>query len=251
MNDIVKQGSTALSTEYLDWAAALEAGIRKSQESTVLPGGKPILRLLKSGVWVYGANDDENQPGAELAINPRSIKHGWSCWTDYPGSQKNELKGEVMTFISAPKPAKPEPIDGFEYKPQVVFDLKYVVGDDAGLEVVYKSSSLGGLRAADNLQSALVKQIQEQVLAGTPYVVPIVQLLAADYQHTKYGQIFTPVFEIVDWANIEDANDRASTAKAKLAPATGGAAAAQPEPAPQAARARAAAPRRQRPAVVR
>jgi hypothetical protein len=73
-NNITPSGSRSLSA---DMASRLRSGIAESRATTILPGGKPILRLLKSGSWVFGQNDDDVQIGSEWAINPMQIGHGW------------------------------------------------------------------------------------------------------------------------------------------------------------------------------
>jgi hypothetical protein len=194
-NDITKPVSRALST---DMAAGLIAGIAESRASTPIAGGKPLLRLLKSGNWVYGQADDPVQDGSEWAVNPLSIKHGWSCWSDYPGNTKNELLGEVLVPVSDRKPIMPDPIGDFGWKEQRVFELKCVLGEDEGVEVLFKTSSVGGMRAVDSFFAELVDQLKKD----PAHPVAIVQLEVSDYQHQKYGQIFNPVLTVVDWTDM-------------------------------------------------
>jgi class 3 adenylate cyclase len=64
MNDVAKPKQTAVSAQLLD---RLKSGIAESRASTVLAGGgKPYLRMLKSGEWVYGQRDDEVHLRAEM-----------------------------------------------------------------------------------------------------------------------------------------------------------------------------------------
>lgn len=252
MNDVTKNGnaSTSLSTDYMSQLARLEAGILKSKETTIISGGKPLLRLLKSAVWVYGQNNDEVQDGSEWMINPLSMLHGYSCWSDYPGNQKNELLGEAMAPITEPKPLMPDPIKGYPFKQQAQFDLKCDLGEDKGIEVVYKTSSIGGIRAVDGLQSAIIAQLR----ADPAHIVPVVQLLHDDYDHQKYGQTFVPIFKIVAWADMNGGRAGQPAVAAPVQPqrGPGAAEAVAAKAAPAAAEmTRAAAPRRQRPAVVK
>ena len=223
-----------------DVVGGLLAGIADSRSSTIIAGGgKPLLRLLKSGTWVYGQNDDPVQEGSEWAINPLSIQHGWNCWSDNPGNTKNELLGETMAPVTAKMPAKPEKhSSGVEWKGQRQFELMCLNGDDEGLEVLYKTGSVGGMRAVDNFLAGLTKQLN----ANPGFPVAIVQLEVADYDHPKYGQIFNPIFEIVDWASMN--GDRLNGDDENPLPDPA------PAPAPKAPAAAvraSAAPRRQRP----
>lgn len=220
---------------------ALISGIAKSRSSTPLPGGKPLLRLQKHGEWVKGQGDDPVQEGASLICNTLSLMHGWSCWSAYEGAQKNELLGEVMALMTDDKPLKPEPINGFPFKEQRVVEMKILDGEDKGEEVMYKTSSLGGLRAMDELCKAVIEQLEKDPLR----FCPVVQLGVDSYPNKKHGGItFVPVLNIVRWLPVSgpDGSDNAST-ESKAKP---------PLKAPVAAAAAAragAAPRRQRPAV--
>jgi hypothetical protein len=235
-NDIAKMtGSTELSTDMLK---GLVEGIQESNSTTILAGGgMPILRLLKSGVFVYGQNADEVQEGSEWAINPLSIMHGWGCWSDNPGNQKNTLLGEIMVPVNQKKPLKPEPINGFEYKEQRFMNLMCVTGNDEGTEVVWKIGSLGGMRAYSNFSAAFTAQLRKD----PKHPVAIVQLLVDDYPHPKWGQTFVPVIEIVDWASLDGTRQNGASVNDPTP---------QPQPVAQPLRP-GAAPRRQRPAVVR
>jgi hypothetical protein len=181
-----------------DLVASLIAGIAESRASTPIVGGKPLLRLLKTGKWVFGQSDDPVQEGSSWAINPLSIQHGYVCWSNYPGAQKNEMLGEIMAPIHERKPEKPAAVNGFEYKEERIFELRCVDGEDEGVEVLYKGASLGAMRAVDGLFA----QIRAQLLQDATYPVAVVQLWSKDYQHSKYGQTFNPVFDIVGWATM-------------------------------------------------
>src|SRR5262245_53975377 len=121
-NALSKTAATALSVDIVN---SLVSGIAESRSTTPIAGLKPILRLLKSGVWVFGQGNEPVQIGSQWAINPMSIQHGWVCWSNSPDNKtKNELLGEVMATVREHKPIKPEDIQGFPYKEQRVFDLK-------------------------------------------------------------------------------------------------------------------------------
>jgi hypothetical protein len=250
-------GSTALST---DLVAGLRAGIAESRASTPIAGGKPLLRLLKNGVWVFGQSDDPVQEGSSWAINPLSIGHGWSCWSNHPPAlkRKNELLGEVMAPITSHKPPRPDDIQGFPFTEQRIFELRCLDGDDAGTEVLYKTSSVGGMRAVDTMLAKLV----EQLGTDPSHPVAIVQLESDSYNHSQYGQTFVPLIEIVGWADMSGEQAETSEASEDEAPApvsakpakAAGKASLKAVPAdaaaPAAASTRAgAAPRRQRPAA--
>lgn len=196
MNEIVARQGTAIGTDLL---SKLKSGIAESRANTVIAGGKPILRLLKDAHWVFGQKDDAVQENSIWAINPLSIAHGWVAWTNHEGNTKNTMVGEVMEPVHAPKPPRPAPTDGWPYSEQRMFELRCMDGDDEGTEVVYKVASIGGMRAVDDLLSALQGQLNDNPL----FPCPVVELLSDSYQHQKYGKIYVPIFSIVDWASME------------------------------------------------
>jgi hypothetical protein len=199
VNDLTGNGKgTAVSTELL---SSLRSGIADSRANTEITGGggKPLLRLLKSGQWVYGQTDEPVQEGSEWAINPLTVQHGWVCWSDYPGNTKNKRLGAALTPITQKKPGRPIDIDGFPWNDLWVFELACISGEDKGVEVTYNANSGGGKKAAD----AYLASLQRQIEVDPTRLVAIVQLEAASYQHVKYGQIFNPVLDIVEWVDMD------------------------------------------------
>jgi hypothetical protein len=222
MNEVsTRPGATALSTDLL---SKLKTGIAESRASTVIAGGKPLLRMLRDSQWVYGQRDDAVQENSSWAINPLSIAHGWCAWTNHEGGTKNTLVGEVMSPVHEPKPPRPAPVDNWPFTEQRMFELRCMDGDDQGTEVVYKISSVGGMRAVDELLS----QLQVQLGENPNYPCPVVQLMTDSYQHTKWGKIYVPIFDIVDWSTMDGRLDSEDNPTAT----NGAAAAPAPTPAP-------------------
>jgi hypothetical protein len=220
MSEMTKPAATALPAEL---AAKLLSGIAESRATTVIAGGgKPFLRLLKSGEWVYGVGDEDVQEGSHWAVNIMSLAHGWCCWVDTGEGQKNQLQGEVMASMAEPKPVRPPPIGTTAYAEQRGFDLKCLDGADAGKEVTYKTASVGGMRGVD----ALLVDIQKQLASDPSHPCPVLVLDADYYDHTKWGRIYTPQFEITGWADM-------------LGQQAGAAKVAPPEPPPAATATRA------------
>jgi len=182
-----------------DYAAALMSGIAESKASTIVAGGgKDLLRMLKSGEWVFGQSNEEVQPGSRWIANVMSFQHGWCCWVEGGPGQKNELRGEVMVSMAKAKPPCPPPIDGTPYKEQRVFDLKCLDGADAGTEVTHKVGSIGGMRATLDL----LDKVRGRLATNPKYSCPVLVLGTDHYDHNKWGRIYTPVLEVVGWADI-------------------------------------------------
>lgn len=217
-----------------DFVGKLSSGIAESRSQTHIPGGKPFLRLQKDGTWVYGAEDVEVEDGSTWCVNVMSLAHGWSCWVEKGQGQKNELMGEVMASMTEPCPARPAAIQMTEFQQQRAFDLKCMDGEDDGTEVQYKTASVGGMRAVDGLLAAIQKALVEHPQRA----FPVIKLEQDHYSHTKWGKIYTPIFSIVGWA---DMNGNVDDERPAVAPPTKTAAPApapepEPEPAPRARR---------------
>ena len=181
----------------VDFAEQLVRGIAESRSTTILGSGQPLLRLLKSGEFVFGQDNIEVQEGSRWLVNTVTLAHGWSCWVD--AGNKNELRGEVMTSMLRDKPPEPQPIAGTAFKEQRSFELKCLDGEDAGVTVLYKNTSDGGMKAADTL---LLSIQQQASIKGNIYLFPIVTLQQTSYQHPKWGLTYKPIFLIQGWADM-------------------------------------------------
>lgn len=217
----------ALTDEFLN---QLQTGIDNAIAQTHVGAGKPFIRLLKDGSWVYGPSNEEVQEGSSWVLNLMSFGHGWCCWVD-GGANKNELKGEAMGSVFQPRPAQPLPIEGTPFAEQFSFELKCLDGDDEGAEVLYKTASYGGKSAVVSLLDAIRKRAATERV----FVFPVLELQVDHYNHSKWGKTYTPVFEIVGWANANGELSATEELTEVEAPA--------PEPAKKAA---AAAPQRVR-----
>ena len=201
-----------------DFVKSLMNGIADSRAgSTTGYSGKPLLRLMKSGEWVFGQENIEVQEGSRWCVNVMSLEHGWTCWVD--NGSKNKLAGEVMAPVNVPRPPKPPPVDGTDYKEQRNMELKCLDGEDAGTEVIYKASSYGGLKAI----SKLMDEIYRQLARDPHHPCPVLELRSDSYPHCKWGQVVEPILAVVGWADmngrLEGAPEFASPTRPPAAPA--------------------------------
>jgi hypothetical protein len=162
---------------------------------TVAPMSSAIIKMDKTGHWVYGADQTEAEDDARWAVNPFSFVHGFIAWGD------GEVLAEKMASVTQPLPeldaAPPSAKKGWEQ--QVGLMLKCLTGEDAGLECRYTTTSVGGKRAVQTLAVAIAAQVEKD----PERPVPIVTLGKDHYQHKSYGRIYTPVFEIVEWVSMD------------------------------------------------
>ena len=167
---------------------------------TVAPTQSAILKMDKTGHWVFGADQTEAEDDSRWAVNPFSFVHGFIAWGD------GEVLGEKMASVTQPLPeldaAPPSSKKGWEQ--QVGLMLKCLNGEDEGLECRYTTTSVGGKRAVQELAVAIAAQVEKD--PSKP--VPIVTLGKDHYQHKSYGKIFTPVFKVVEWVSMDGETDK-------------------------------------------
>jgi hypothetical protein len=182
------------SQANLPAVASLSTALR-SLENNVSPAGVAILKMDKTGHWVFGADQTEVEDDATWAVNPFSFVHGFIAWGD------GDVLGEKMVSVSQPLPdldgAPPAAKRGWET--QVGLSLKCISGEDKGLEVRFSTTSVGGKRAVQALAVAIANQVEAN--QATP--VPVIYLKKEHYQHKSYGKIYTPVFEIKEWVGMD------------------------------------------------
>ena len=182
----------------------------RALEQDVPAAGVAILKMDKTGHWVFGADQTEVEDDATWAINPFSFVHGFIAWGD------GEVLGEKMVSVSSPLPelevAPPNAKRGWET--QVGMSLKCLSGEDKGLEARFSTTSVGGKRAVQALAVAIATQVD----ANQTKPVPVITLGKEHYQHKSYGRIFTPVFDIKEWVSMDGS---VAEAEAEEAPAGG------------------------------
>jgi hypothetical protein len=199
----------AFSQAGLPAVSSLAASLRAIQPDTAA-GGTVILKMDKTGHWVFGADQTEVEDDSTWAVNPFSFVHGVIAWGD------GEVLGEKMVSVSKPLPelddAPPAAKRGWEA--QVGMSLKCISGDDKGMEARFTTTSVGGKRAVQTIAVALADQVEKD--QSKP--VPVVRLKKEHYQHKSYGRIFTPVFEVVDWLTLDGDADEPAVKAVEAAP---------------------------------
>jgi len=167
----------------------------RALEAEAGPAGVVILKMDKTGHWVFGADQTEAEADATWAINPFSFVHGFIAWGD------GEVLGEKMVSVSQPLPEMDAAPAGAKrgWETQVGMSLKCLSGEDKDMEARFSSTSVGGKRAVQTLAVAIANQVE----ADQSKPVPVVRLKKDHYSHKSYGKIYTPVFEIVEWVGMD------------------------------------------------
>ena len=205
MNEVTKFGGANLPS-----VQSLSQSLRALNTGTTL-GNTVILKMDKTGHWVFGADQTEVEADSLWAINPFSFTHGYIAWGD------GEVLGEKMVSVQQPlpelEPAPPQAKRGWE--PQVGMSLKCISGEDKDMETRFSTTSVGGKRAVQVLALAIATQVDKD--QSKP--VPVVRLKKEHYTHKSYGRIYTPVFDIVDWVSLDGPGAEAAEEAAPEEPA--------------------------------
>ena len=200
---------TTFSGANLPSVKSLATALR-TIETDVGGAGTVIIKMDKTGHWVFGADQTEIEDDSTWAVNPFSFVHGYIAWGD------GEVLAEKMGSVSQPLPeleaAPPGAKKGWET--QVGFSMKCLSGQDEGMEVRYTTTSVGGKKAVQALAVAIATQVEKD--QDKP--VPVVTLGKEHYTHKSYGRIYTPVFAVKEWASMDGQTEPQEEAPAIEAP---------------------------------
>jgi hypothetical protein len=173
---------------------SLSTALRTIQ-ADVGPTGTVIIKMDKTGHWVFGADQEEVEADSTWAVNPFSFVHGYIAWGD------GDVLAEKMVSVSEPLPEMDDAPAGAKrgWEVQVGMSLKCLTGDDKGMEARYTTTSAGGKRGVQTLAVAIAEQVDKDQTKP----VPVVLLKKEHYQHKSYGRIFTPLFDIQSWVGMD------------------------------------------------
>ena len=184
----------AFKSAGLPSVQSLSGALRVAAQQAA-PMGVVILKMDRTGHWVFGADQDEVEAGSKWAVNPFSFVHGYVAWGD--GKVLGEKLGSMLEPMPEVGEAPPGADKGWEM--QVGFSLKCISGEDSGMEARFTATSVGGKRSVQ----ALALAVAEQADKDQSKIVPVVTLGKDHYQHKSYGRIYTPVFEVQSWMSMD------------------------------------------------
>lgn len=179
--------------------ASLSTALRTLEADVGPQGGSVILKMDRTGHWVFGADQTEADKDSLWAVNPFSFVHGYIAWGD------GDVLGEKMVPVSEPLPELDAAPAGARagWQLQLGMSLKCLTGEDEGMEARYTVTSVGGKRAVQALAAAIAAQVDKD--QSRP--VAVVKLKAEHYQHKSYGRIYTPVFDLQEWMGLDGSRD--------------------------------------------
>ena len=185
---------TTFSGANLPSVKSLATALR-TIETDVGGAGTVIIKMDKTGHWVFGADQTEIEDDSTWAVNPFSFVHGYIAWGD--GEVLAEKMGSVSQPLPELEPAPPGAKKGWET--QVGMSIKCLDGEDKGMEARYTTTSVGGKKAVQALAVAIATQVEKD--QSKP--VPVVELGKEHYTHKSYGRIYTPIFKVLEWVGMD------------------------------------------------
>jgi hypothetical protein len=195
-----QQGSAVTSTPAggaMTSLAALGAELNSVDTASVKGrSGRPMMQFKArnaDGTWMFGQRRTIPEDGSRWAVNPMSFQHGFICFGD-----NSKLLDERLVSVGQPKPNLAELPDlGFKWQEEWAVGMRCLDGVDAGVEVVFKTNTIGGAQAV----AELINAVRNRLNGGQhgDKVAPIVRLERDSYPHDQYGRTPTPQMPIVDW----------------------------------------------------
>jgi len=182
--------------------AALQTALANVNTAAIIGRtGLPML-LFKSrensGTWGFGQRRTIPEEGSKWAVNPLTFKYGYICFGD-----NKKVLDERLVPVSQPKPVITELPDmgGFEWQEEWSVNMKCLSGADAGVEVVFKATTDGAIKAI----VLMVDEVRDRLNSGQHdgKIAPIVLLEKDSYQHPKHGPTSYPVLNRIDWMSLD------------------------------------------------
>ena len=159
-------------------------------------GEKNLLKCDgKTGTWSYGVAHQEIEKGSQWAVDPFSFIHGWIAF-----NHNNEKVAELAAPLNQEMPERTQLPEGAkDWQEQTGFSMKCVAGDDEGLVVQFRASSASGVRAVGELVGRIGVQVEKD--KNHPVLITELEIGVIP---TKFGKVYFPVFEEVEWVSIDE-----------------------------------------------
>ena len=197
-----KQVAPVLTGSALAALNALATDLAKVNTAAIIGrSGKPMLLFKRegSGTWMFGQKKTIPEPDSHWAVNPLTFQWGYICFGD-----NNKKLGEHLASVTQPKPLITDLPDlGFKWQEQWAVEMKCIDGADAGIEVIFKTNTDGGVKALvilfDQVRDQLNRDLAKPPKERDGKIVAITKLGKESYVHKQYGTTWKPVLDAIDW----------------------------------------------------
>ena len=217
MNELVTKhfGSMEAVKNYAAATQRATEGIGGSMD------GRDILRLdPEEGFFTFGQENTELDPTDYIAVHPFSLHHGYIAFDKKEIAYTVDGDPAEMLFpvtrhlpefddlpeLEAPKKQRSSGRRGDDdrgpaWRYQLAMHFKIIEGPNAGVDLIYKPTSLGGQRMIRMLSD----EITRRMIDGAEDIVPIITLFSESYKSRTYGDktIWNPKADIVEWAPLD------------------------------------------------
>ncbi len=178
------------------------AGFSASKNSLT---GKALLKLTKQGLWVFGIDSEILPQKTQLIAYPGSLSSGYVAWW------LGKIEGETMQpLTSGPVDAsKLPPVNSGSIPPgkkeasgrgwETQASIEFMTQDSTPLHLIYKTSSLGGLKSLLTLAGEIAFGLSE----NPQRAYPLVSATEDFYIHKEWGKVFIPVLILEGWLDAE------------------------------------------------
>jgi hypothetical protein len=194
-----KQVAPAPAGGALTSLAALQTVLNRVDTASVAGrSGLPMMQFKREGdgTWSFGQKRIVPEKGSRWAVNPTTFKWGFICFDEA------NKPTERLVSVSQPKPdITTLPDLGFEWQEQWAVNMKCLDGTDAGTEVTFKASTVGGTQAVAGLVELVRDRLNSDQHAGK--IVPIALLEKDSYPHSQFGKVWIPILTVVDWMPLD------------------------------------------------
>src|SRR5512137_985861 len=156
---------TAFKNAGLPSVQSLSSALRNIQPDAAT-GGAVILKMDKTGHWVFGADQTEVEDNSLWAANPFSFVHGYIAWGN------GEVLAEKLVPVSEPLPElEPAPAGAQRgWEMQVGMMLVCTNGEDKDMQARFTATSVGGKRAVQALAVAIADQVEKDQTKPVPLI---------------------------------------------------------------------------------
>ena len=183
--------------------AALQTALANVNTAAIIGRSGLPMMLFKaregSGAWGYGQRRIIPEPDSRWAINPLTFQRGYIAF----GPDKKVL-GEHLASIAKPMiDVTTLPNVNAPWQEEWTVNLKCHDGADAGVEVIFKANTDGGIKAIVTVIELVRNQIDRGQDEHKGKIAPIAKLERDSYPHPQYGKINIPVLTVVDWMPLD------------------------------------------------